>query len=142
MSQAALVNTLDRILAGTYDPVAAIVEGEIKRGFKVVRPGDQPWFRANDWRAASVASIDGKRVRLVLIHSFESGKGAFTRTVAAIIAAGLTPSVIDPTPELSTALHRRGWRGRSRGTGFEDFETAWYPRRTVAASNGNQGDAA
>lgn len=128
MSEAALVETIERILSRDYDPIAAIVRGEQERGFKVVRPGDVSWFRASDWRIASVASIDGKRARLVLLHAFESGKGAFTRTIAGVREAGLTPAVIDPTPQLAATLLRRGWRGRLKGSTFDSRETIWHPR--------------
>lgn len=129
MSEAALVKTIERILSGNYDPVAAIVKGEQERGFKVIRPGDTPWFRANDWRAASVASINASCARLILLHAFESGKGAFTRTIDGVRHAGLTPAVIDPTAEFAAALKRRGWKGRLVGSSFEDRESVWRPRR-------------
>ena len=126
MSQASLVRAIEEMLSGSYDPLAAIVEGETKRGFRVVRPGDEPWFRAVDWRAASIASVSGKTVRLILLHSFESGKGAFTRTVENISNAGLMPTVIDPTPEFAAVLKRRGWHGKSVGQTFETRETIWH----------------
>ena len=45
MSEAALLAELEAMLSDpNYDPVAAIVAGERKRGFHVVRPGDKPWF--------------------------------------------------------------------------------------------------
>lgn len=123
-----LAELLDKMLSG-YDPVAAIVESETARGFKVVRPGDAPWFRAADWRAASVASINGVYARLVLLHAFESGKGAMTRTIESIKAAQLIPAVIDPTRELAATLTRRGWKSRHEGSTFEDMETVWRPTR-------------
>ena len=121
-----LLDLLDKILSG-YDPVAAIVDGETARGFKVIRPGDAPWFRAVDWRAASVASINGMKVRLVLLHSFQSGRGAMTRTIAGIKTAGLLPSIIAPTRELAATLKRRRWKSKDEGTTFEDRETVWTP---------------
>lgn len=127
MSQAALIRELEAILSGNYDPIAAIIKGERDRGFRVVRPGDANWFRAGDWRAESVASITGKTVRLVLLHGFQSGKGAFTRTVKAIEDIGFQPSVIDPTPEFAAALKRRHWRGKMMGRTFETRETVWRP---------------
>lgn len=125
MSQATLIRAIEEILSGSYDPVAAIVAGEKKRGFRVVRPGDEAWFRAGDWRVDSVASVHGATVRLVLLHSFQSGKGAFTRTVNGISDAGLTATVIDPTPEFAAALKRRRWHGRLVGRSFETSETIW-----------------
>jgi len=135
MAEAALVEVVKRILAGGYDPVAAIVEDETARGFKVVRPGQADWLPASDWRGASVASLDGDTVRLVLIHSHESGKGAMTRTLAAIVVAGLHPSVLEPTPELAATLRRRGWRGRVKNLPNGDHESVWTPRGRVAISS-------
>ena len=125
MSEAALVEVVKRILAGGYDPVTAIVEDETARGYKVVRPGDASWLPITDWRPASVASIDGNTVRLVLIHSYESGKGAMTKCLAAIESAGLKSVILEPTPQLADALRRRGWRGRRRSLPHGDHETIW-----------------
>jgi hypothetical protein len=83
MSESALLAELHAMLNDpNYDPVAAIVEGERKRGFRVVRPGEAAWFRKSDWRAESVASVSGTLVRLVLIEALKPGTGAFTRTIA------------------------------------------------------------
>lgn len=127
MSESALVEVVKRILAGGYDPVTAIVEDETERGFKVIRPGEASWFPASDWRAASVAAIDGETVRLVLIHSHESGKGAMTRMLAAIAAAGLKPTVLEPTPQLADTLRRWGWKPRDVRL-LLDRETVWSPK--------------
>lgn len=127
MSQAALIRELEAMLSGNYDPIAAIVKGEEKRGFRVVRPGGAPWFRAVDWRAESIASISGDTVRLVLLRCFRSGKGSFTRTVQLIEYAGLKPTVIDPTREFAAALKRRGWRGKQMGRTFASREVIWKP---------------
>lgn len=126
MSESALLAELEAMLNDPgYDPVAAIVEGEQKRGFRVVRPGDKPWFRIRDWRAESVASIDGNTVRLVLIHAAREGRGTFTRTIQNIEKAGLLPSVIEPNPEFAASLKRRGWVGKQVGCTFETRETVW-----------------
>ena len=127
MSQAALIRELEAILSGNYDPIAAIINSEKERGFRVLRPGDTPWFRAADWRQESVASVSGTMVRLVLLHAFPSGKGAFMRTVKGIQEAGYNPSVIDPTPEFAAALKRLMWRGKLVGRTFETRETVWKP---------------
>ena len=129
MSHAALLKELEAILFDpNYDPIAAIVKGEEKRGFRVVRPGGEPWFRAVEWRAESVASVSGDTVRLVLLHCFEEGKGAFTRTVKRIEDASLKPSVIDPTQEFAATLTRRGWRENKMGRSFATRETIWRPK--------------
>ena len=120
-----LIALFEEMLSPRYDPVAAIVESETARSFKVIRPGDAPWFRAADWRYESIASIDGIKARLVLLHAFKEGRGALTRTLAGIVKVGLIPTVIDPTRELAATLKRRGWRGRMCGTTFEDRERVW-----------------
>ena len=128
MSQAALIAELDAMLNDpNYDPVAAIVTGERMRGFRVLRPGDTPWFLARDWLPESVASISGTMVRFVLIEAREPGTGAFTRTVKGAQEAGYKPAVIDPTPEFVATLKRRGWRGKVVGHDFETRETVWRP---------------
>lgn len=119
-----LVELLDKMMSG-YDPVLAIVDSETARGFKVIRPGDAPWFSAVDWRADSVASINGVYARLVLLHAFESGRGAMTRTVENAKANGLIPVILDPTRELAATLRRRGWKPRDAGSTIEDRETIW-----------------
>jgi hypothetical protein len=129
MSESALLAELEAILNDpNYDPVAAIVAGEHKRGFLVIRPGDTAWFLASDWRAESVASISGTLVRLVLIDAHKPGTGAFTRTVNGARLAGYTPTVIDPTREFAAMLKRRGWRGKTIGHDFETRETVWRPK--------------
>ena len=129
MSEATLLAELHAMLNDpNYDPVEAIVEGERKRGFVVIRPGDKPWFRKSDWKAESVASIDGNTVRLVLIHAKRERKGIFTRTVKAIDDAGFIPAVIEPTVEFAALLKRRGWVSRQTGRSFETRETVWKPK--------------
>lgn len=122
-----LLGLIEKIMTEGYDVVAAIVDSERSRGFNVVRPGDTPWFRATDWHADSVASLNGKRARLVLLRAFETGRGAMTRTIAAINDAGFIPAIIDPTRELAAALKRRGWDSKREGSCFEDRETVWTP---------------
>lgn len=128
MSESALLCMLGKLLSGSYDPVAAIVENETDRGFRVVRPGDAPWFPAGDWKPASVASIDGDTARLVLIDAIRPGTGALTLCLALIAKHGLSPAIIDPTAELAATLTRRGWEGRRTGATFDTRETVWRPR--------------
>jgi hypothetical protein len=129
MSESALLAELHAMLNDPhYDPVAAIVEGELKRGFRVVRPGDKPWFRIRDWKPESVASIDGNTVRLVLIEAWNQSTGVFTHTVDAILRAGYRPAVLEPTKEFAAMLKRRGWHGKRVGHDFETRETVWRPK--------------
>jgi len=120
-----LVELLDKMLSGQHDPVSTIVENEQARGFKVIRPGDAIWFPASDWRSASIASLNGMFVRLVLLHAVQSNRGALNRTVAGIRSAGMIPTVVDPTRELAATLSRRGWKPKKVGTTFDDRETIW-----------------
>lgn len=131
MSQAALIQAIADALSANpnYDPVKAIVDGEKKRGFTVIRPGDRDWFPASDWVRDSIVSTKGNIVRLVLLQAHESGKGALTRTLEKITAAGLIPAIIDPTPELAATLKRRGWRGRQTGRSFATYESEWRQRK-------------
>lgn len=129
MSEAALLAELEAILNDpNYDPLAAIVADEKKRGYRVLRPGDVPWFLTDDWDSDSIASVSGTMVRLVLLNAHRPGTGAFTRTVSGMQGAGYKPIVLDPTPEFAAMLKRRGWRGKAVGHDFETRETRWRPR--------------
>ena len=129
MSESALLAELHAMLNDpNYDPIAMIVEGERKRGFRIVRPGEAAWFQIGDWKPESVASVDGNTVRLVLIEAWNQSTGVFTHTVDAILRAGYHPTVIDPTPEFAAMLKRRGWRGKRVGHDFETRETVWRPK--------------
>lgn len=119
-----LLDLVEKMLAGG-DPVALILEGERARGFRIIRPGDAPWFRAGDWRPASIASVDGMYARLVLLHAFESDRGAFTRTVEGIRAAHLIPTVIDPTREFAAMLKRRKWVENTHFPSHGSYEHVW-----------------
>ena len=132
MSQAALIKAIDDFFSEkgvNFDPIAAIVKSEQKRNFRVIRPGDVPWFSSKDWVKESVVSVSGKLVRLVLLHAVEPGKGAFSRTLKGLVDAGYKPAVIDPTKEFAETLRRRGWKGRLCGSDFETFEYVWKPQK-------------
>lgn len=100
---------------------------ETAAGRVVVRPGDRPWFSADDWDPTVVVSIDGKVVRLIAILARRQGYGAFRRLVTAIRNAGLTPCIICPTNEMRATMQRWNWRRRDVGDGI-DREERWYPR--------------
>ena len=122
-----LVAQLMRMLDG-YDPRLAIIEGERKRGFRVVSPGDTEWFPLADWKPASVASLHGMTARLVLLDAVSPRHGAFKRLVSALSEANYTALVISPTREFAEALSRKGWRGAQQGSKFDDRETIWRLR--------------
>lgn len=122
MNETALLKLIEDVLSGKAAPDQAIVDHETARGFRVVRPGDEPWFPAADWKPVSVASVDGDTARLVLLDAIRPGTGALTLCLALIAKHGLKPAVIAPTPELADALLRRGWE-RRKGSA----EIVWTP---------------
>lgn len=105
---------------------------ERKAGYRVVVPGDEPWLPAEDWDETITVSVDGHKVRLVVILAKRPGTGAFKRLVAGIEKAGLTPCIIEPSREMQATLTRWGWKPRRYGYGLES-ETQWTPRRRKAA---------
>ena len=126
MSLALLV---ERILNDPRGPAEIIADDEAARGFNVVRPGDAPWFQPNEWRAASVSSVDDMgHVRLVLLDAILPGTGALRRTLTSIRFLGMKPLIIEPTRELANTLTLNGWRSRTYGGGM-DAETRWWPRQ-------------
>lgn len=105
-------------------------ENERKEGYRVVVPGDEVWLSADDWDATVTVSVDDKRrtVRLVAILAKSPGRGAFRRTVRAIMDAGMTPCVIEPTQEMRYTMQRWKWAARRVGHGFHS-EEQWRPRK-------------
>jgi len=118
---------LEAMLSGKIDIPAMIRSAERKAGNKIVRPGDEPWLPLADWKPDTVVSRKGKTVRLVLLTAVKPGNGGFTRTVASIEAAGMTPVVVAPTGEFEATLKRRGWKGRLVDAGFESEKQYRHP---------------
>lgn len=102
-------------------------------GYRVVVPGNEAWLSADDWDATVTVSVDDrhKTVRLVAILAKHPGSGAFRRTVKAIMAAGFTPCVIEPTHEMRATMRRWNWYPRRVGHGFES-EEQWRPRKSFS----------
>jgi hypothetical protein len=96
-------------------------------GFTVVRPGDVPWLPASDWLPLTIASTNGKRVRLVALAAVRPGQGALLRLVITIMAAGLEPVIVEPSGRMVETLRRWGWRPRRIGKGFA-AQHVWHPR--------------
>lgn len=99
---------------------------ETDAGHRVILPGDEPWFSADEWSPDCVVSLDRRRVRLILIVAQTPGSGAFTRLVARILASDLKPTVLAPTREFQAMLARRGWRRKDFGSGLR-HEERWEP---------------
>lgn len=88
-----------------------IAEDEATHGRVVIRPGGSPWLPESDWEPGTVCSINGKQIRLILLHAKNPGTGAFTRMVSALRERwGDMIYVIAPTIEFQAALRRAGWR--------------------------------
>lgn len=107
-------------------PVAVAVEMEENRGHRVVRPGDRDWLPKADWCDETICSISGPLARLVLLVARHPRKGAFTRLLAAVRAAGLYPVVASPTGSFEAYLVASGWRQEIVGTGFLR-DDLWHP---------------
>ena len=111
-------------------PIEDVMRAEEQaKGYRVVVPGEVSWLPADDWQPTAVVSLDGTTVRLVALQALVEGRGALSRLLAGIAAAGLSPCILEPTRELQATLKRRGWRGRTVGHGVE-AERRWYPRRS------------
>ena len=110
-------------------PAARIRQIEEKNGHHVLPVGVVvPFsFPAADWEPDAVVSLDGKRVRIVLVSAREPGHGAFARLVRNITRAGFTPVVVSPIGTTMPAIMKHwGWTETVIGTGFDRSEE-WTP---------------
>jgi hypothetical protein len=81
----------------------------------------------DDWVENSVISLNGKEVRLVIVSAKHERSGAFTRLLAEIERAGLTPVICAPIGRVMPMLMRKwGWIESVRGEGFMRCEE-WRP---------------
>lgn len=88
----------------------AIANLERSQGFQVIRPGDAPFFPADDWHPGSVCSLTADGCcRIVLVDATNPGTGAFRRMVQRIIIAGLFPRVVEPGPHMLAILRHWNW---------------------------------
>jgi hypothetical protein len=107
-------------------PSEAMREDELTMGFTPIRPGEMPWFPAEDWSPGDVASIKRNRVRIVAIKAQRPGTGAFSRLITALAKAGMVPLVVEPMFAMPNILRRWGWKGFIVGNGIEKQEI-WRP---------------
>lgn len=98
---------------------------ERAKGFTII--ADAAWLDPADW-VECLATQDRNRVRLVLLHARTPGKGAFTKLIAGIWAAGLEPVIVEPSQTLIDWCNRHNYRRRVVGIG-QDRHAVWYPRR-------------
>lgn len=99
--------------------IAATEKLEQDQGFKVIRPGRAKWLPRRDWHRDTVCSVDSERkeARLILLRAHAPGRGALTRTLAALAGEGLAPVVIEPLFHFRERLIAKGWRQGYRGKG-------------------------
>lgn len=103
-------------------------ENETKAGATVILPGDVSWLPATDWHPTVTVSRRGDEIRLIAVIATNPGRGAFRRTVAGIIEAGLTPVIVVPTNEMRATMRRWNWYPRTVGSGLTS-EEQWRPRK-------------
>lgn len=124
---------MDALFAALNDgrPMQYIMrENERAEGYRVVLPGEESWLSADDWDPTVTVSVDEKRktVRLVAILAKQPGTGALRRTIRAILAAGLTPCIVEPTREMRATMQRWNWYPRRQGRDL-NTEEQWRPRK-------------
>jgi hypothetical protein len=110
-------------------PAARVRQIEEQRGHHVLPVGiTVPFlFDAADWQPDSVVSLDGRRVRIVLVSARQPGSGALTRLVQRIALAGFAPVIVSPVGLTMPAILKHwGWRETVIGTGFDRSEE-WTP---------------
>lgn len=105
---------------------SAILLDEVSAGRRPVLPDAEPpaWLELDDWRWFPLLAYDAREVHVLAIWS--ARRGAFTRLVAGIEAAGLVPVVVAPLPFLRAILVRKGWRETVKGWGPSRREE-WRP---------------
>lgn len=123
----ALAMEIEKLVASS-SPEQRLIADEQSHGFAVIRPGEAPWLPASDWLPMTMASTDGRRVRLVVLAAIRPGHGALLRLVIEIVVAQLEPVIVEPSDRMSETLRRWGWKPRRIGKGFA-AQQIWYPRR-------------
>ena len=117
---------LDEIFAIQKHPRGALghmEDCETEAGYALVRLGAIVPFPvpANDWEAVCI-SLDGKDVRLVLLQAKHQRRGALRRLVGGIVAAGLSPVIIEPVGNDMPAIMRHwGWHTKRVGHEFDQY---------------------
>ncbi|HEX8414030.1 MAG TPA: hypothetical protein VF637_09120, partial [Sphingomicrobium sp.] len=111
-----------------------MLAGEEDAGRKPVWPHHKrrpKWFHAEDWAQWPVISYDDHEVHVVAVSS--ARRGAFSRLVREVRAAGLTPVVVEPMgPTMPAILERWGWQMSVNGEGW-DHREEWRPAPTKQA---------
>lgn len=103
-----------------------IVRSEIDAGNVEVKSAE--WLNADEWKDF-VITQSGRRIRLVLLYAKRPCTGAFTRLIAGIDAAGLTPVIVEPCQSLVDWCNRHDYRCRKIGRGDRNHtQEIWYRR--------------
>lgn len=109
-----------------------LLDAERLQGYYVVKQA--PWLKADDWDPHTIITQDRRRIRMVELQAKEPGTGAFTRLVAAILAADLIPVVVEPDARMVDWCLRHEFLSKRIGTGFK--HVVWFPRLFFSAYDG------
>ncbi len=117
-----LESLLDGILDGSLSDEKLqerMIRDEERRGFKVIRVGEEPLFLpSEDWHSLSFVSRNRRDIRLVGIIALNPGTGAFSRLVDKIIFSGMRPILVHPTYDSADIVQRWGWQHQVVGNGM------------------------
>lgn len=104
-----------------------LVTAERKAGCHVLRTGQVPWLKADDWVGEPVVTMRGMEVRIVAVWARHEGRGTFRRLVHNIQAAGLVPVVVAPFAQMESIMGKWGWQHSRIGSDDE-----WRPVKAIA----------
>lgn len=97
-------------------------------GGTIILPGEVSWLPSDEWDETITVSQRGKEIRLIAILAKTPNAGAFRRTVAGILNAGLVPVIVCPTSRMRNTMQRWNWFQRHVGSGW-NHEEQWRPRK-------------
>jgi hypothetical protein len=100
---------------------------EVDKGYRLATPDDK-WLNHDEW-INHVISVNGNKVRIVILLAKERHTGAFRRLVTNVIEAGLVPEIVAPLFDMPLILAWWGWKENTRGSDFESFEDYWTPTK-------------
>ena len=127
MNKAHMLDAVLQIKRGQQHPagmLGVMLEDEIAAGNRPVYVGATEPFPvpAGEWNGAVISLTPDRKCRIVLVDAKRPGRGAFSRLVGAIRAAGYMPAVIEPVGNDMPAIMRKwGWKGRRIGSGWESY---------------------
>jgi hypothetical protein len=120
-----LLTRIEEALSGPPFPVMAR-ERFAKLGYRLVEPGERPWFSRQAWEPDSFLARKRHELMIVLLVARRPGTGAFTRLLAALDRKGWRVRVVAPLgPVLPDMLLRRGFLPEIVDLGDGDETDVW-----------------